>query len=271
MDPITTTAQALAAINSTDWLGIMRLIPGLALSALLAWLLATPVQAAIETAIASALPVWAFPLKALLPSIFSAAVGYAAHALGGLSGVDAVTGAVVLAQATHWANEQPWAVSLEGKFPKIWAWIGKGTPPTAKMIMLCGLLLGLGAGSLAAANAYDLSVGAPAGSSVWRFTDGGKLVSDGSAVAGMGLVLSEGTSDTTGAYTPHIALIAGVGGETVGGANYADGFLGLGPIIPGINIPVLAAANWRVGTGQQPAIMLATSVNCNLTLWHQVK
>ena len=145
--------------------------------------------------------------------------------------------------------------------------------PSGRIIgmLVVGLLLGLGAGRLAAANAYDLSVGAPTGSSVWRFTDSGKLVSDGSAVAGMGLVLSEGASDTTGAYTPHIALIAGVGGETVGGANYADGFLGLGPIIPGINIPVLVAANWRVGTGQQPAIMLATSVNCNLTLWHKVK
>ncbi len=146
MDPVTTTAQALAIINGTDWSGIAHMLPGLILSALLAWLLATPVQAAIETAIAAALPAWAFPVKALLPSMFSAAVGYVAHALGGLSGVDAITGSVVLAQATHWVNEQPWAVELEGKFPKVWAWIGKGVSPAAKMIMLCGLLLGLGAG-----------------------------------------------------------------------------------------------------------------------------
>lgn len=189
MTPITTTAQSLAVLGGTDWLGIVHLLPGLMLSALLAWLLATPVQAAIETAIAAALPVWAFPVKALLPTIFSAAIGYLAHALGGLSGVDAVTGAVVLAQATHWANEQPWAVELEGKFPKVWAWIGKGVSPTAKMVMLCGLLLGLGAGLSAdtttTARGFMATPSLLAQGALYQLNTDGTLTPTAESVAGM--------------------------------------------------------------------------------------
>jgi hypothetical protein len=236
------------------------------LADLLAWMATTQGQAAVKD------------LDAALDVIFQSLkdAGHAApqNVVDGIIKTIASAQADALKRATQAAPQAPVpaaAPSLPPASPTPAA-APKMTPSGRIVGMLVvGLLLGLGAGSLAAANAYDLSVGAPTGSSVWRFTDGGKLVSDGSAVAGMGLVLSEGASDTTGAYTPHIALIAGVGGETVGGANYADGFLGLGPIIPGINIPVLAAANWRVGTGQQPAIMLATSVNCNLTLWHKVR
>ena len=135
--------------------------------------------------------------------------------------------------------------------------------------MLAGLLLGLGA-SLNATT-YSLDIGSPIGSSVWRFTDGGKLVSEGSTVAGLGLVFSYGATDAAGLYTPYIAALAGCGGETYNSDNYADGFLGIGPVLPAVKIPVFACANWRCGTGQAPAIMLCTSISYDLNLWRKTK
>ena len=108
------------------------------------------------------------------------------------------------------------------------------------------------------------------GSSTWQFGPGGSLISEGSTVAGLGLVASYGAmelSGTAATYQPYIAIMAGVGGETRNASNYADAFIGLGPVLPLLDIPCFAAANFRCGTGQAPCIMLCTSISYNLSLW----
>jgi hypothetical protein len=151
--------------------------------------------------------------------------------------------------------------------PQAMAPVQRSVSPLA-ILMLAGLLA---LGAVCSATTYDLSIGSPVGSSVWRFAEGGKLVSEGSTVAGLGLIFSYGATDAAGLYTPYIATLAGVGGETYNADNYADAYVGLGPVLPGVKIPLFGAAVWRCGTGQLPAIMLCTSLSYDLSLWRHTK
>jgi len=178
----------------------------------------------------------------------------------------AIQSTIAGAQAASLKQEPPQTVTVPVA-PQAVAPVQRSVSPLG-MFLLCGLLLGLGAGL--SATTYDLSVGSPVGSSTWQFGQGGSLISEGSAVVGLGLVGSYGAmelSGTASTYQPYIAVMAGVGGETRNASNYADAFIGLGPVLPLLDIPCFAAANFRCGTGQAPCIMLCTEISYNLSLW----
>jgi hypothetical protein len=130
------------------------------------------------------------------------------------------------------------------------------------------LLVGfLALASAVPAATYDLSLGSPLGSSAWEVADGGRVVSAGSTMAGVGLVFSYGASEGE-KFVPFIAIEGGFGGETRNGDNFAIGYLGAGPIIPGTSVPLIVGPDWRFFTGNPyPAIMLSTSIQWGQSLW----
>ena len=152
MDPVTMTAQTLGNAASISPNAMLALL----VSVLLAVLMAPAVQASIEGAIATFLPGWAFFAKPFIPSAVAGAIAKLAT-MHGIPGVDAVGGAMALASAVHWVNEQTWAASMEGKHPKIWALILSALPskpadgsgmPGRNVAMLVFLGLGLLGASL---------------------------------------------------------------------------------------------------------------------------
>lgn len=268
MNPITSSAQAFAVLSGTDWPGLLHMLPGLLFSALLAFASAVPVQAALEGFIASFLPGWLFFAKPFLPSLVGGVLAKLLN-MHGLPGADAVTGGVVLAWGAHWIHSQPWAVKLEGSYPKVWSWIKLGlpkVPPAAKT-----LLLGFGLGLLACAssvkasvtptpqaiipipNALALGFGLDTGEAMYQEGSGGTWVPAPGTMAGLSASLGLGTWEGQ-SFADLLAASVSLGFHATPTGTYLTPAVMGGVGIPGTSAIAEVGAAWHAFSGQQPLL-----------------
>jgi hypothetical protein len=179
---VSSTAQTLGSVASLSPQALLTLL----VSVVLAIVSAPAVQAVIEGAIASFLPSWAFFAKPFIPSAVAGLVGKLAT-INGLPGIDAVAGGLALASALHWVNEQPWAASLEGKFPKVWA-ILQGVSPKVGAFLLVAFL-GLGAGLHADGTEMIATINPSASGTMFLVDHQGNLVKNNASLYGADIVV----------------------------------------------------------------------------------
>lgn len=200
MNSVTYTAQVLGTLN-------LPALWALAASVIVAALGALASQGVIEGIVAGFLPTPLFFVKPFLPSALSGLVSAVALHLG-VAPDDVAAGAVTLASATHWVNEQSWAVSLENKVPKIWVPVLKalGIGKTVALVVLSLLALGAGlhADVTTTASPSSVTLGAEAlylvpnvtvASAMETFGASGALTPANGTVGGFEEDLTWGTSD----------------------------------------------------------------------------
>jgi hypothetical protein len=237
---VSSTAQVLGSLGQLD----LASTEGLGLAILVAFLASKPLQAMVEGIIAGLLPAPLFFLKPFLPSAIASALGGVAIHLG-VTPEDAIGGAAALANFTHWANSQPWAVDLEKKYPKDAAVVeealgapSSGVTGKSMALLLAFLLAGLAGHAKAGILDFPVTITPTAGATVLNNTvilmpsmlkiDSGKLTFDVNGYAGAASTLqwgpNYGAGLTVGILAQGIATnvngdldITGFAGELAGG------------------------------------------------------
>jgi len=288
---VSNTAAVLGEIGTLNVGAILALLAAV----VVALLLAPANQAAIETLVAGLLPVWAFPIKGLIPVAFSGILGKIAFSLG-VSPIDAIAGAGALASGTHWVNEQTWAANLEGKYPKIWNMFKAGAAAKAAVLLLGFLALGavcLHADVISASNyksehraknlnlmgvstsltpvtatvtGFLMEPSVEFGTTNYGFNNLGTIVPADTMLSGVQMGVYEGTYSESSAGTLQFvptwvfipaafALDSGSGSEKL---NYG---IGLGYVLPS-GSPFVVMLSWDLGTGQKtPFLGFVTSIS----------